>query len=123
MRVSTDLDRDGYSDLVTVSAKYGVIRVQYGGGFLAAQSDTQDISLPQAAGRLVAFDYDGDGYTDLIADSGPSYAGMLNIIHNRHSRQYELSARYAAPQNVALADLNSDGLLDFIETETGGLTI
>jgi hypothetical protein len=116
---TTDLNNDGWPDLVTGSTICW--------GSASGLEEHERTILPSAGdlrGNRVA-DLDRDGYLDLLFSqrdekgdySGAIYWGSLDGFSSRKPEVFELPGRVAHP---TLADLNRDGYLDMVNAALDG---
>jgi plastocyanin len=121
-----DIDADGYTDIAASNA-VGLISIFYGspGG----------LSRPIAAGlgssllgntRMIVADVDNDGHADIVVDTAPDgdYAAYFNGL-NPLATGTTIGTRSRFGSGTRAADLNGDGLLDFVSPSTtgGGLVV
>jgi RHS repeat-associated protein len=131
---------DGKADLVLVDADAGSLRMytllSNGDGSYAA---TTDQPWRDAAGNLLAFpeadlgnffplDLDSDGRDDLIRLSAQGSAARVAALRSRGDGKWERrdtiyafpgGATLASPTDLRPIDLNGDGLVDLVHTQTG----
>jgi hypothetical protein len=101
-----DLDRDGHQDLVVSSSSTLSVFLGNGDGTLGSRTDYG----PTGTGVVAIGDLDGDGLPD-VASGGFIWHG------NGNGTLSSTSARYAG-SNVRLRDLDGDGALDVISTNS-----
>ncbi len=126
--VAADVNGDGRPDLVCAnyelpdgtSANTLTVLTNMGNGAFTF-SVTLEVGENPAA--VVAADFNGDGWLDLIsADSGNGSGKTLTVLTNNQHGEFSLSAKPdvgLGPQSVAVADVNGDGKLDLISANYG----
>ena len=118
--VATDINHDGYPDIIVACTGDATIDVLFNngsGGFGAATSYYPLSGNPVA---LVAGDFVGNGYIDIAsADSNGNVSILLNTTGNG-----TFSASHVTPggtlSGIAAGDFNKDGHLDLAVTDSAG---
>lgn len=118
----TDLDGDGYPDVVVVPYSGSGMEVHWGDGvFVSGRTSIDAVSNPAAA---VVADWTGDGRPDILW--GDRLEGTVRIARNLGNRQFEVDILYAfgahaGPRLLAASDVNGDGAIDLVAAfEVGG---
>lgn len=110
----TDLNRDGFHDLVVPSGANGTLRVLFGNGAGGVPVDaTIQVSGHPAA--VAAGDVNGDGLVDLVTAN--EEANTVSVLFGNGSGGFANPVAYAAgqaPASITMADLNGDGRPDLI---------
>jgi hypothetical protein len=132
-----DLNRDGHQDIVTVNYFGASVSVLLGNSnktfsVLLGKFDKAFSVLPESAKTffpvqnylvdkgpfsVAIADLDGDGYLDIVTDSGSDYSvATLYGNSNATFSPSPKSPHYAGaiPCSVAIADLNKDGYFDLV---------
>ncbi|HEX4611208.1 MAG TPA: Ig-like domain-containing protein, partial [Urbifossiella sp.] len=113
-----DLNGDGHPDLAAGYNGNGLVGVLLGDGAGGFSSPILSATGSPRAGRLTAADFDADGYLDLAVDvsgllSPPSQA----VLTGDGTGQFAAAeVGVVGDTDVAAADLNGDGLPDFVGT-------
>lgn len=140
-----DYDNDGYPDIVVdnlANQKYALYRNNRDGTFTYTSPTTglARISMLHSGWGLRFFDYDNDGWKDLVIAQGHDldniqmtspqlrYREPMLLLHG-NGRQFEdVSARAGAPfqeawvaRGLATGDIDNDGRVDVALTTNGGL--
>jgi len=139
---SADYDKDGWMDLAATTFDGGVPRLfrnmmgdpragaGQGGAFaldVAAFADvSRQIAVPQFG--VVFADIDNDGYLDLVTVNGSDVGPALFVFRNQGDGTFAdagplIGAESIAARNgrgLAAADLDLDGDLDFVVSNSGG---
>jgi|GEM_PF-779010 len=121
---ATDMNLDGFADLIIANLQTGSVIVQTNnttGSYAVHReifSGTGERSGPSA---MALADFNGDGLTDLVVAN--SFDGTLSVLTNNAaalgvpSKAYDVSVGGGVnshPVDVALGDMNGDGLTDFV---------
>jgi Protein kinase domain/FG-GAP-like repeat/FG-GAP repeat len=130
---SADFDRDGHADLAIGVPGRRLVAVLYGTGTgLARPQTVSDRGLPEGAGRygqrLVAADFNGDGYDDLAVgapgDVAEPATGAIELVFGSGDGLSEEDARTISRPDDSFAafgarlrtgDVNGDGVVDLVE--------
>lgn len=114
-----DLDGDGRADLVLVdwTAHDVVVRRSLGAGAFAPA-----VRYPTVlTGRLALADWTHDGKLDVGVAGVPQVLQVLPGVGDGTLLSHSELARDRAPLEIRAADLNGDGLTDFVLTDTAGI--
>ncbi len=115
--VVSDLDGDGYLDIVYPISSPSIVGVLYGRGD-GTFTRVPDIPLAHQSSFVTAGDLDNDGHPDLVF----SGHGLVTILHGQANRTFSapqyLAAGYQSGK-VALADLRIRGRLDIAVPNLG----
>ena len=119
--LSGDLNGDGFLDLLSVNTAAGTLSVLLnngsGTGFSAAPGSPITVGANPRGAALA--DFNNDGKLDvLVASNGGS--GTLTLLPGLGTGEFSpaLSITSAgAVQNIAVGDVNGDGLLDFVSAQ------
>ena len=125
--VAADVNSDGKLDLVTASVSAGALLVRLGGGtgtfgnffIYTIGSGTNPVALAVA-------DVNNDGRPDVLtANSGTNTAGVLlgTGQGNFGNAVFYSTGTGSQPQGIAVADVNGDGKLDMLTTNSGTNTV
>ncbi len=119
-----DLDRDGYTDVVTSNFGDGTMGILFGtstGIFDGTRSTT--INVGGTPRGVALADLDGNGLIDILVASAPQ--GKLSTLMNIGSGQFatpriiEASIDGTEPDSVVFGDFNHDSCLDAALTQGG----
>jgi hypothetical protein len=139
-----DYDNDGYADLVVdnlANQKYALYKNNRDGSFtyVSQTLGLARISLLHSGWGLRFFDYDNDGWKDLVIAQGHDldtiqktfpqlrYREPMLLLHNNH-HQFEDVSSHAGPafqepwigRGLATGDIDNDGRVDVVVTTNGG---
>lgn len=139
-----DFDNDGYPDLVVddlANQKYALYRNAHDGTFTYASQSAglARASMLHSGWGLRFFDYDNDGWKDLVIAQGHDldniqktfpqlrYREPMLLLHNDGHQFEDISAKAGAPfqqawvaRGLATGDIDNDGRVDFVVSTNGG---
>jgi len=115
-----DVNGDGIPDLIEATGNtIGVMLGNGNGTFQATQTVSTGVNTAYA---IAVADMNGDGKPDLIVANERQYpSGSVGILLGNGNGSFGSEATFAArmfPSSVAVADLNGDGKLDVVATNT-----
>jgi hypothetical protein len=120
-----DFNGDGIPDLVVSTGGGSGINVLLGNGDGTFQT-ALDVANPTSPYAMTIGDMNGDGKLDLVATSvSDSNTGIISVLYGNGDGTFGSPTSYPGAvygQNqlsVAVADLNGDGALDIVGTDTG----
>jgi len=128
--VITDLNGDGKADYVVSSGQNGGANIFFGNGNGTLQ--TPGTFLPNAAASVAVADVNGDGRPDLLMGNSAVGSQGLFVYLNSGGGVFSAPTLYAIPGfasgftggcSVAVADINGDGILDAVLTNTNSNSI
>ncbi len=112
-----DFNRDGKPDIVTANFSSGTISVLFGNGDGTFQPH-QDFSAGTQTQSVAVGDLNNDGIPDIVVSSVQSENTDAFLSNGDGTFQSPITFTffngYAAWTQIALADMNNDGILDFI---------
>jgi flagellin-like hook-associated protein FlgL len=127
-----DLNNDGILDMVTINySRSGLIKIRIGDGRGGFGTDySYNAGLTEGTGGIVLGDINGDSILDLVAGGwGSGSAGYtataLGLGDGTFGTAITYTSEISRSDDIALADLNSDGNLDMISaglSSTDGYT-
>ena len=122
-----DLNGDGKPDLVVANADSGNIGVLLGNGNGTFQPVTIYGSGGELASSVAIADVNGDGRPDLVVASpygNGNGKGTVGVLLGNGDGTFQPAVTYdsggSSASSVAIADVNSDGRLDLVVTNTYG---
>ena len=120
--VPSDLDKDGWMDLLVAGAGGVQLALNRGGRFAPPVALDPETSR-SAAIAAVVFDADNDGFLDVVTAS----AEKVTALHNRGAGHFEvwsglLAGAAAGARPLAPLDVDRDGDLDLVLAEAQGAT-
>jgi hypothetical protein len=116
---ATDLNKDGYTDLVTFDGTTVTVFVQDGTGW-----NGQPITVSNTVKEILFADMNRDGWTDMTVYNGDEFAvffrtgsaaPLFNLTPNVNH-----TGIATALNNLTLADVNRDGAADYVITTSNG---
>lgn len=121
-----DLDRDGHQDLLVVGHFSNALTVRRGLG-RGAFREPVEYALGNHSQQVRVADLDGDGDLDVMTKNAGS-AGFFNItlLPGRGDGTLDAATPYPVsglPRDLALADVNADGLSDVLVLNTNSFTV
>ncbi|MCB0330203.1 MAG: VCBS repeat-containing protein, partial [Bdellovibrionales bacterium] len=133
---SFDIDGDGDNDLITVGVEgssAGTIGVRLNNGtgtFGAYQTISLGGTISELDPDLEVSDLNGDGYLDfVVGGTDASGNGFTTVVLNNGTGSFSVGESYSPETagssevtDIALVDVNSDGKLDLLTSETIGGT-
>jgi hypothetical protein len=114
-----DLNRDGADDLVARSGRAAAVQVRLGRGD-GTLGPKQEYAVPVAPKAIAAADLDGDGIVDLATAADHASFGVppiLAVLRGNGDGTFAAareSPGVPAPNDIAAADLDEDGVPDLI---------
>jgi hypothetical protein len=142
---AADFDRDGIEDLIVANIDGETTSLYRNKGSEEFTDVNVDVKLASVTRMfsgwgLAFFDYDNDGWPDLILSNGHpddsvddrhrgvTYREPIFLLHNIDGRRFENLTESAGPafakcysaRGLAVGDLNNDGYPDIVFTENGG---
>jgi hypothetical protein len=122
-----DLDGDGSLDIVTANAApndtsiaTASVLLGKGDGTFATKRDFVSANDPRS---LALGDLNGDGRLDIVTTNAKPYgSGTVNVLFGKGDGTFASTTAFQAgyaTQGIALGDLNNDGVLDMVATNTG----
>jgi len=114
-----DLNGDGIDEIILATAE-SVFVSNYRDGEMET---VRNLPLAENEGRVVAADLDGDGRTDLVTSNGTYYQGQdgsfVYVAYGSPRRMCH--GNFDVRYDLAVEDLDQDGLLDVVRTYIAGL--
>jgi hypothetical protein len=124
-----DFNADGLEDLA-VAGGGASIAVLLGQGTTGVPNGTFAAPVSVSTGAntrgIIAYDWNGDGITDLAASGGGIRLLYGNGSAGKGDGTFSLGPFYPAnstPNHLATADFNGDGIADFVVCNTGATTL
>jgi hypothetical protein len=113
-----DFDGDGLLDAAVLHASPPTVSILRGDGF-GSFSPRSVIDVPAGSSAIAAGDLDGDAKADLVIGSSDGATATVLVLYGGGAWGFAPGAATdlatpAAPQALALADLNGDGWLDLV---------
>jgi hypothetical protein len=128
--VPDDLNGDGKPDLIMLNPPDSAVRVLLGGAQAGTAAQQQFFKVAAWPFAFAIGDVDGDSTRDLVVthhtgNSRDLGADGVSVLYGRAGREVSFSASGLlkagpAPVNVALGDVNGDGILDAAIVNQGG---
>ncbi len=118
-----DVDEDGIPDLIIASARSS--RVMFGNGDGTFQAPSFNFAGSFVIQTLALADFDGDNHLDVAGLQSPTLQeGIAVVFLGRGDGTFQPGKPAtigARPTSLAVADLNSDGILDIAGANAGGV--
>lgn len=129
MTTQMDLNRDGASDVINARNEYSryYVDVWYGDGKGGYTTALAPVGLAMWHGAVVAFDREGDGYTDIVIGDagGPDSATFIwnnkgtlvsgSVSGYVTANTGDLVGNYSSLIEASGVDLNNDGRVDIVQ--------
>jgi hypothetical protein len=121
-----DFNRDGLADIIVADEEYSLVYLKgYGDGtFRAGHNSYSSVSTNWAYGYNVATgDFNKDGYPDFAVSSCCDSNIGINVFLSNPDGSLQSPVNYGSDgsmEQVQVADLNVDGNLDLVATDTNG---
>ncbi len=110
---STDVDNDGYNDLIVVNSYEETFSVLLNNGDSTFQTSI-NYSVSGEPRGIIANDYDGDGLDDIVISNYTGSEVLLYLNHGNGVFILEENYSIGSPENLYTIDLNGDGKLDHV---------
>ncbi|MEW5799865.1 MAG: FG-GAP-like repeat-containing protein [Bacteroidota bacterium] len=121
-----DVDNDGDQDMITVSYSGFVPNIfvyrnaynsSYGGWGYFGTNNSYSVDADPTG--VVAADFNGDGYVDIVTTNLSSGNGTINYLANNQNGTFAAKVAYtvatsAQPRGLSAVDIDSDGDLDLV---------
>ncbi|MCC3157975.1 FG-GAP-like repeat-containing protein [Hymenobacter sp. 15J16-1T3B] len=125
--VLTDFNSDGLLDVATANGADNTVSVSLGNGTGSFAAATTLPLVGRTPVKLVAADVDGDGDMDLLVanngstGTGPTVNDGVNVLVNSGTGSFTAAPAVGidrGPIEMAVGDVNNDGALDFVTSNT-----
>ena len=124
-----DFDEDGIADLAVAGGGTSLVTLR-GLGAAGVPNGTFDAPVTVNTGSqtrgLIAYDFNGDGITDLAATGGGMRMLFGNGTSGKGDGTFTLGPSYstgATPNQLAVADFNADGIADLAVCNNGASSV
>lgn len=119
-----DMDQDGILDLVNTNSIRNVASIYRGNGDGTFVMDGFSVgSNPQS---LALADVNGDGIADSISGNGTGADSQVTVQLGNGDGTFAMAANYAVgrlPQDIQIADVNGDGVVDILTANTNSNSV
>jgi hypothetical protein len=103
-----DVNKDGRNDVVIPHGWFESPADK------AAKWPFHAVSLGPACAQMHVYDFDGDGDNDVLSSSAHAYGIWLHEQTPEGFKTQEIDKSFSQTHSLCLADINGDGLLDFV---------
>jgi hypothetical protein len=105
-----DINSDGRNDVIVTRGWWEAPTDRY-----ASQWTFHPAPFGEPAAHMYAFDFDGDGDNDVLSSSAHAFGiWWFEQVAANQWRQHEIDTSFSQTHAMCLADINSDGLPDFV---------
>jgi len=118
----SDLNNDGYADVMIVNSKNNTITILPGKG-TGAFGNAATLTLTAAPAAIVTGDFNVDGKMDIAVVSS---TGVVTVYLGNGNDTFQTGVPYtvgAGADSIAVADVNGDGFLDLVTANSTAGTV
>jgi hypothetical protein len=113
-----DINRDGRNDVIVPDGWWEGPKASGtntpGSSAQAAPWTFHNVSFGAACAQMYAYDFDGDGDNDVLSSSAHQTGMWWHEQTPAGWKQHEISREFSQTHALCLADINGDGLMDFV---------